>query len=136
MRDFLGRVCPSFPILHLNQCFLVEPDLPIDFADEAPASEIRVLDWFHRGQYQHVFVPIFSCPFLLQPQRISSELRILIEQPIELSSQSRHGDFSFRTEFAHFLDLDLLCLSTKPLQHLKLCHYLALVSWCWTTRRR
>ena len=61
---------------------------------------------------------------------------MLLEQPVQLSVQGRHGDFSFRTEFAPFPDLGLFFPSTKSLQHLKLTHYLAPVSWCSTTRRR
>ena len=55
-----------------------------------------------------------------------SELRILLEQPIHLSAQSRHGDFSFQTEFAHFPNLDLFTFSKKSLQHLQVARYLAL----------
>ena len=55
-----------------------------------------------------------------------SVLRIVLEQPIHLSAQSRHGDFSFQTEFAHFPNLDLFTFSTKSLQHLQVARYLAL----------
>ena len=42
-----------------------------------------------------------------------SELRFLLEQSIQLSALSKHGDFAFQTEFAHFPNLDLFLLSTK-----------------------
>ena len=59
---------------------------------------------------------MFLCSLLLHPQIIFSELRILHEQPIQLSVQGGHGDFYFGTEFAHFPDLDIFFLSTKFLQ--------------------
>ena len=65
---------------------------------------------------------------------IFAELHTILEQPIQLSP-GIHVDFAFRTEFAHFPDLGLLFLSTKPLQHLKLPRYLAPVSWCPTSLR-
>ena len=60
--------------------------------DKAPIAEVRVLDWFHRGQYQHLFVPNFLCPLPSQSQIIFSELRILLKQPIQLSVQGMHVD--------------------------------------------
>ena len=69
-------------------------------------------------------------------RRFGVEVRILLEQPIHLSAHSRHEHFSFRTEFAHFPNLDLFFLSTKSVQHLKLTHFQVPVSWCWTTCRR
>ena len=42
----------------------------------------------------------------------------------------------FPFEFAHIPDLGLSFLSTKSLQNLKVTHYLAPVTWCWTTCRR
>ena len=59
---------------------------------------------------------------------VVDELRIVLEQLIQLSVQGRHGDFSVRREFAHFPDIGLFFLSTKSLQHLQLTRYLAPVS--------
>ena len=89
---------------------LFEPDQPNDSPVVAVIVEIRVRDWFHNIRIS--LFPI-SCPFLLQPQVISSELRILLEQVSQLSVQGRHGDFSFQAEFAHFPNLDLLFLSKE-----------------------
>ena len=73
LRDFVGRVC--FLISHYphKSIFLLEPDLPIDSPYAAPIFEIRVLNWFHRGQYQNFSVPNFLCAFLPRPQIIFSE---------------------------------------------------------------
>ena len=116
--------------------FLFEPDLPINSPGTAPTFEIRVIDWFHEGQCQNFLVPIFSCSCLLQPQIVVSELRIVLERPIQLSARARHADFSFQTEFAHFPDLDLFCLSTTFVQHLHLTHHLAPISWRPANLRR
>ena len=62
-----------------HSSFLFEPDLPIDSHDKAPISEIRFLNWFHRGQYHHLFVPSFLCPFLPEPQTVFPELRFLLQ---------------------------------------------------------
>ena len=87
---------------------------------EPPISGIQVVDWFQRAI--SAFFLSFFCPFLPQPQVIFSELHV------QLSSQGRHGDFSFQTEFAHIRDLDPFFLSTRIFHHLKMTQYLALVS--------
>ena len=96
--------------------FLFEPDQPIDSLGTAPISEIRVLDWFHRGQNQTFGVPNILLSCLLQPQIIVSELGILLEQPIQLSARGRHATFAFQTGCAHFPDFDLSFLSTPEFE--------------------
>ena len=91
---------------------------------------------FKKRQYQNFFVHNFLCPCLFQPQPVVSELRILLEQPIQLPIPGRQMNFAFQTEFAHFPNLNIFFLSTKALQHLRLTCYLALVSLCGTTCRR
>ena len=114
-----------FPFSTWINYFLLEPDQPTDSHGTVPIFEIRVLD-------HCVFVPNFLSPCMLQPQIIVSEVRILLEQPIQLSAPGRHDNFACPTEFAHFPNLDLFFLSTKSLQYLHLTHYLApvyLISW-------
>ena len=82
--SFLEESIPHFQFSHRNYYFLFEPDLPFDSPDTAAIFEILVPDWFHRERYQNFFVPNVLCPCLLQPQIIFSELRILIEQPLQL----------------------------------------------------
>ena len=96
LRDFHEKISFSYLTLHINGSSLFEPDRPTDSPDRAPIFEIHVLDWFHEGQYQNSSVPTnFFCPFLPQPQMVFSELRILLDLPVQLSFQGRHGKFSF-----------------------------------------
>ena len=64
-----------------------------------------------KGQYPNFFIPDCLYPCLLQPQTLSCAF--LLEQPIQLAAQSRHGDFSFQREFAHFPNLHLFYLLDK-----------------------
>ena len=99
LRDFLGRVCFSFPFLRINQSFLFEPEQPTDPLGTIP-SRFEFSNGFIKGHIRIFFVPNFLCPCLQQPQIIVSELHILLNQPGQLSARGRHVNFAFQTEFA------------------------------------